>query len=91
MRRLFLIVLLLFGLFIFSSSPSFADDLYFQKDTLIPGVIIIKNKYGDKVGTLKKDSLIPNNWILQWKDAKEERRFSTNPLDMDTSLNGAKR
>ena len=31
MRRLFLIVLLLFGLFIFSSSPSFADDLYFQK------------------------------------------------------------
>lgn len=68
MRRLFLIVLLLFGLFVFSSSPSFADDLYFQKDTLIPDVIIIKNKYGDKVGTLKKDSLIPNNLVIYDKN-----------------------
>ena len=82
-------VLFLFGIFVFNSTSGSADDLYFQKDTLIPGVIIIKNKYGDKVGTLKKDTLIPNKWILQLKDA--EKKFSVNPLDMETYLNGSKR
>ena len=82
-------VLFLFGIFVFNSTSGSADDLYFQKDTLIPGVIIIKNKYGDKVGTLKKDTLIPNKWILQLKDA--EKIFSVDPVDMDTYLNGGKR
>ena len=91
MRRLFLMVLFLFGIFVFNSTSGYADDLYFQKDTLIPGVIIIKNKYGDKVGTLKKDTLIPGKWILRWKDAKEKRRFSVDTVDMDTYLKGGKR
>jgi len=93
LRLVFIVPFLLacFSLAAVAPTQARSDDLYFQKDTLIPGVIIIKNKYGDKVGMLKKDSLIPKKWILQLKDGKEERRFSVNPLDIKHYLNGDKR
>jgi hypothetical protein len=71
MRRLFLMLLLLFGIFVFTSGPSYADSIYLQKDTLISGVIIIKNKQGAKVGTLRKDTLIPDNFMIYDKEGNK--------------------